>query len=61
MNDDLIALAQDADVLVHQVADLGYLDATALPGPPSLEWRDCRPTSTTSEASPNAHTYVNSF
>jgi ribonuclease BN (tRNA processing enzyme) len=25
VNDDLIALAQDADVLVHHVADLGYL------------------------------------
>jgi ribonuclease BN (tRNA processing enzyme) len=26
VNDDLIALAQGADVLVHQVADLGYLE-----------------------------------
>jgi ribonuclease BN (tRNA processing enzyme) len=26
VNDDLIALAQGADILVHQVADLGYLD-----------------------------------
>ena len=25
VNDNLIALAQDADILVHQVADLGYL------------------------------------
>jgi ribonuclease BN (tRNA processing enzyme) len=25
VNDDLIALAQGADILVHQVADLGYL------------------------------------
>jgi ribonuclease BN (tRNA processing enzyme) len=25
VNDDLIALARNADVLVHQVADLGYL------------------------------------
>jgi ribonuclease BN (tRNA processing enzyme) len=25
VNDDLIALAHDADILVHQVADLGYL------------------------------------
>ena len=25
VNDDLIALAQDADILVHHVADLGYL------------------------------------
>jgi ribonuclease BN (tRNA processing enzyme) len=26
VNDDLIALAQEADILVHQVADLGYLE-----------------------------------
>jgi ribonuclease BN (tRNA processing enzyme) len=26
VNDDLIALAQQADILVHQVADLGYLE-----------------------------------
>jgi ribonuclease BN (tRNA processing enzyme) len=26
VNDDLIALAQDADILVHSVADLGYLE-----------------------------------
>ena len=26
VNDDLITLAQDADILVHQVADLGYLE-----------------------------------
>jgi len=26
VNDDLIALAQDADILVHQVADLAYLE-----------------------------------
>ena len=26
VNDDLIALAQGADILVHQVADLGYLE-----------------------------------
>jgi ribonuclease BN (tRNA processing enzyme) len=26
VNDDLIALAQDADILVHQVADLSYLE-----------------------------------
>jgi ribonuclease BN (tRNA processing enzyme) len=26
VNDDLIALARDADILVHQVADLGYLE-----------------------------------
>jgi ribonuclease BN (tRNA processing enzyme) len=25
VNDDLIALAHGADILVHQVADLGYL------------------------------------
>jgi ribonuclease BN (tRNA processing enzyme) len=33
VNDDLIALAQDADVLVHQVADLGYLERHGLTGP----------------------------
>ena len=32
VNDDLIALAQDADVLVHQVADLGYLERHGLTG-----------------------------
>jgi ribonuclease BN (tRNA processing enzyme) len=26
VNDDLIGLAQGADILVHQVADLGYLE-----------------------------------
>jgi hypothetical protein len=32
VNDDLIALARDADVLVHQVADLDYLERHALSG-----------------------------
>jgi ribonuclease BN (tRNA processing enzyme) len=32
VNDDLIALAQDANVLVHQVADLGYLERQGLSG-----------------------------
>jgi ribonuclease BN (tRNA processing enzyme) len=32
VNDDLIALAQDANVLVHQVADLGYLERHGLSG-----------------------------
>jgi ribonuclease BN (tRNA processing enzyme) len=32
VNDDLIALAYDADVLVHQVADLGYLERHGLSG-----------------------------
>jgi ribonuclease BN (tRNA processing enzyme) len=32
VNDDLISLAQDADVLVHQVADLGYLERQGLSG-----------------------------
>ncbi len=32
VNDDLIALARDADVLVHQVADLDYLERHGLTG-----------------------------
>jgi hypothetical protein len=32
VNDDLIALAQEANVLVHQVADLGYLERHGLRG-----------------------------
>ena len=32
VNDDLIALAQGADILVHQVADLGYLERHGLTG-----------------------------
>jgi ribonuclease BN (tRNA processing enzyme) len=32
VNDDLIALAQGADVLVHQVADLGYLERSGITG-----------------------------
>jgi hypothetical protein len=31
-NDDLIALAQGADILVHQVADLGYLERHGFTG-----------------------------
>ena len=33
VNDDLIALAQNADILVHQVADLEYLEHHGLIGP----------------------------
>ena len=33
VNEDLIALARDADILVHQVADLGYLERQGLTGP----------------------------
>jgi len=33
VNDDLIALARDAEVLVHQVADLDYLERHGLTGP----------------------------
>ena len=33
VNDDLIALARDADILVHQVADLDYLERHGLTGP----------------------------
>jgi ribonuclease BN (tRNA processing enzyme) len=33
VNDDLIALARDADILVHQVADLDYLEQHGLSGP----------------------------
>jgi ribonuclease BN (tRNA processing enzyme) len=36
VSDNLIALARDADVLVHQVADLGYLGRHGA-GPPELE------------------------
>jgi ribonuclease BN (tRNA processing enzyme) len=32
VNDDLIALAQGADILVHQVADLGYLERHGFTG-----------------------------
>jgi ribonuclease BN (tRNA processing enzyme) len=32
VNDDLVALARGADVLVHQVADLGYLERHGLAG-----------------------------
>jgi ribonuclease BN (tRNA processing enzyme) len=32
VNDDLIALAQGADILVHSVADLGYLERQGLTG-----------------------------
>ena len=32
VNDDLIALAQGADILVHSVADLGYLERDGLAG-----------------------------
>ena len=33
VNDDLIALARGAEILVHQVADLGYLERHGLTGP----------------------------
>jgi ribonuclease BN (tRNA processing enzyme) len=33
VNDDLIALARGADILVHQVADLGYLERHGFTGP----------------------------
>jgi ribonuclease BN (tRNA processing enzyme) len=33
VNDDLIALARNADILVHQVADLDYLEHHGLAGP----------------------------
>ena len=33
VNDDLIALAQGADILVHQVADLDYLERHGFTGP----------------------------
>jgi ribonuclease BN (tRNA processing enzyme) len=33
VNDDLIALARGADILVHQVADLDYLERRGLTGP----------------------------
>jgi ribonuclease BN (tRNA processing enzyme) len=32
VNDDLIAMAQGADILVHQVADLGYLERHGFSG-----------------------------
>jgi ribonuclease BN (tRNA processing enzyme) len=33
VNDDLVALARNADILVHQVADLDYLEQHGLGGP----------------------------
>ena len=33
VNEDLIDLARNADILVHQVADLGYLERQGLTGP----------------------------
>ena len=57
VNDDLIALAQGADILVHHVADLGYL---ARHGIRSGGWPRCTPTSPRSGASPNGHESVNS-
>jgi ribonuclease BN (tRNA processing enzyme) len=33
VNDDLIALARNADILVHEVADFGYLERQGLAGP----------------------------
>jgi ribonuclease BN (tRNA processing enzyme) len=33
VNDNLVALAQGADILVHQVADLGYLERHGFTGP----------------------------
>ena len=38
VNDSLIALAQGADILVHQVADLGYLERHGTTGAPSNGW-----------------------
>jgi ribonuclease BN (tRNA processing enzyme) len=32
VNEDLIALAQDADILIHEVADLGYLERHGVTG-----------------------------
>ena len=45
VNDDLIALARDADILVHQVADLDYLErhGTGVPNWPG--WPPCIPMS----------------
>ena len=39
VNDDLIALAQGADILVHCVADLGYLERTGRRAPTSTHGR----------------------
>ncbi len=33
VNDDLISLAREADILVHQAADLGYLRRHGMSGP----------------------------
>ena len=43
VNDDLIALAQDADILVHCVADLGYLERHGTTGAELEGWRDSTP------------------
>ena len=43
VNDDLIALARDADILVHQVADLDYLAGHGLTGPDLERMHSLRP------------------
>ena len=54
VNDDLIALAQDADILVHCVADLGYLERHGVTGASWSGWRGCTRMSPKSAASPSA-------
>jgi hypothetical protein len=54
VNDDLIALAQGADILVHQVVDLGYLERHGFTGAALERMAALHPMSLRSAASPNA-------
>ena len=58
VNEDLIALAQGADILVHSVADLSYLERHGIVG--SSGWPRFTPTSPRSGASPNGPESTNS-
>ena len=53
VNDDLIALARGADILVHQVADLDYLERHGFTDAALERWPRCIPMSPRSAASPN--------
>ena len=54
VNDDLIALADAADILVHCVADLGYLARHGTTGAELGRMARCTPMSPTSAVSPSA-------
>ena len=60
VNPDLIALAHDADILVHCVADLKYSKTTGPRASSWNGWRSSTPTSPRSEASPSAHASTSS-